>query len=282
MSQFGEVADGREGIWHSDAMGRLLSIAAGVHPDLAPERMVEVASEAGWPACGVWFDPETWTDETTRTVRRRLDDTGVIGLDLEPIIPAPDHDDQGERVIETAAHLGVRHVLFTSRLPDLTATCDRFAELCVVATRVGVRLVCEFLPIFPLKSLSMALEVVAPHSPDVAGVLVDNLHLSRSGSRPGDLRDVNPRRLPYLQIADASLDVPNEFMALLDEALNGRLSPGDGALPIEELLRVVPDVPLSFEVRSRALRDGFSDPVERARHLLGRARSIVSAADGTS
>jgi sugar phosphate isomerase/epimerase len=249
-------------------MARLLSIAAGVHPDLAPERMVEVAARAGWPACGIWFDPDSWTDSTTRAVRQRLDDTGIVGLDLEPIIPAPDQDDHGERVVETAAQLGVRFVLFTSRLPDLAATGDRFAELCDVASRVGVQLVCEFLPIFPLKSLAMALEVVTPHSPDVAGVLVDNLHLSRSGARPEDLSDIDTRRLPYLQIADASRETPVEFMALLDEALNGRLLPGDGALPIDELLTIVPEVPLSFEVRSRVLRESFTDPVERARFLL--------------
>ena len=265
-------------------MGRLLSIAAGVHPDLAPERMVEVAAEAGWPACGIWFDPDTWTEATTRAVRQRLDDTGVVGLDLEPIIPAPDHDDHGERVIETAARLGVRHVLFTSRLPDLAATCDRFAELCGVASRVGVRLVCEFLPIFPLKSLAMALEVVTPHPPEVAGVLVDNLHLSRSGSRPDDLRVVDSRRFPYVQIADAAGVAPTEFMELLDEALNGRLVPCEGALPIAALLTVIPDVPLSFEVRSRTLRDDFADPVERARFLLGKieSSSLFSAPDASS
>ena len=58
---------------------RVLSIAAGVHPDLAPHDMVRVAAEAGWPACGIWFDGTTWSDTTTREVRRRLDDTGVIG-----------------------------------------------------------------------------------------------------------------------------------------------------------------------------------------------------------
>jgi sugar phosphate isomerase/epimerase len=260
-------------------MARLLSIAAGVHPDLTPERMVDVAAEAGWPACGIWFDADSWTDATTRAVRRRLDDTGIVGLDLEPIIPAPDHDDHGERIIDVAAELGVDNVLFTSRLPELSATVDRFAVLCERASKVGVRLVCEFLPIFPLRSLSMALEVVSSHPATVAGVLVDNLHLSRSGSHPDDLRDVDLRRLAYLQIADAPLVAPTDVMSLFDEALNGRLMPGEGALPIDELLQVVPDVPLSFEVRSRHLRDGFIDPVERARFLLDR---VVTEPDASS
>ncbi|MFM9036447.1 MAG: sugar phosphate isomerase/epimerase family protein [Actinomycetota bacterium] len=252
-------------------MVRVLSIAAGVHPDLAPHDMVRVAAEAGWPACGIWFDGTTWSDTTTREVRRRLDDTGVIGLDLEPIIPAPDHVDHGERAIETAAALGVRNVLFTSRLSEPSATIARFAELCEVAQRHEVRLVCEFLPIFPLSTLAMALDVVRSHDPSVAGILIDNLHLSRSGATPSDVATVDPSRLPYLQIADAPTTRPSDFAGLLNEALNARLLPGDGELPIEELLAVVPDVPLSFEVRSRRLRDDWPDPVERARVLLNAA-----------
>jgi hypothetical protein len=38
-------------------------------------------------------------------------------------------------------------------------------------------------------------------------------------------------------------------------------------LPIAELMQAIPDVPLSFEVRSQFLRD-ITDPVERAKHLL--------------
>ena len=257
-------------------MSRLLSIAAGVHPDLSPERMVEVAAVAGWPACGVWFDPASWTDTTTRAVKQRFDDTGVVALDLEPIIPAPDHDDQGERVIEAAAAVGARHVLFTSRLPDMSATIDRFSTLCDAASQCGVTLVCEFLPIFPLRSLTMARDVVSRHPISRAGILIDNLHLSRSGGTVDDVRAIDVRRFPYLQIADAPSGAPTDFAGLLDEAINGRLLPGEGSLPISELLATVPYAPLSFEVRSRVLRDSFSDPVERARYLF---RSAARLAD---
>jgi sugar phosphate isomerase/epimerase len=236
--------------------------------------MVEVAASAKWPACGVWFDAKTWTEATTFDVRRRLDDTGVVALDLEPIIPAADHDDHGERVIEAAAAIGARHVLFTSRLTELSATIDRFSTLFDIAKGYGVRLVCEFLPIFPLRSLTMANDVVGRHPIDGAGILVDNLHLSRSGGTIDEVRAIDVGRFPYLQIADAVASAPTELAALLDEALNGRLLPGDGALAIAELLAAVPLVPLSFEVRSRALRDGFTDPVERARHLLRRAERL--------
>jgi hypothetical protein len=38
-------------------------------------------------------------------------------------------------------------------------------------------------------------------------------------------------------------------------------------LPIVDLLQAVPDVPLSFEVRSKFLRD-ITEPIDRAKHLL--------------
>ena len=110
-------------------MGRLLSLAAGVQPDVAPADMVSVASVAGWPAVGIWFDGKTWSDTTSREVRTRLDDTGVIALDIEPVIPSKDGNDFAEKLIEAAAVIGARHILFTSRLKDQVRTTDRYQRI---------------------------------------------------------------------------------------------------------------------------------------------------------
>jgi sugar phosphate isomerase/epimerase len=131
----------------------------------------------------------------------------------------------------------------------------------------GIKVVCEFLPIFPLNTLSMAADIVANSRATNGGVLIDNLHLSRSGSSIEDVEAMPIELFPYLQICDAPAERPTDFGGLLDEALNGRLCPGEGSLPIVELLQAVPDVPLSFEVRSKFLRD-IADPIDRAKHLL--------------
>ena len=122
-------------------MTRLLSISAGVHPDLSPADMVSAAASAGWPACGIWFDGDTWSDRTTNEVRRRLDDTGIVALDVEPIIPADGSDDHAARLVEAAARLGARFVLFTSRLKDHGATAARYAEVCAMAEPHGITVV---------------------------------------------------------------------------------------------------------------------------------------------
>ena len=248
-------------------MTRLLSLAAGVQLDVAPADMVTVAHDAGWPAVGIWFDGKTWTDSMSREVRQRLDDTGVIALDIEPIIPSEEGNDFAEQLIEAAAVIGARHILFTSRLKDQARTTARYQEVCEMARPHGIKVVCEFLPIFPLNTLSMAAEIVATANVSNGGVLIDNLHLSRSGSSVEEVSGMPRELFPYLQICDAPAERPVDFGALLDEALNGRLCPGEGSLPIVELLQVVPNVPLSFEVRSKFLRD-VTDPVERAKHLF--------------
>jgi sugar phosphate isomerase/epimerase len=248
-------------------MARLLSLAAGVQLDVTPADMVTVAAESGWSAVGIWFDGKTWTDATSREVRQRLDDTGVIPLDIEPIIPSEDGNDFAEQLIEAAAVIGARHILFTSRLKDQLRTTDRYQQVCEMAGPHDIKVVCEFLPIFPLNTLSMAAEIVATSKVTNGGVLIDNLHLSRSGSSIEDVQEMPTELFPYLQICDAPAERPADFGGLLDEALNGRLCPGEGSLPIAELLQAVPNVPLSFEVRSKFLRD-ISDPVDRAKYLL--------------
>jgi sugar phosphate isomerase/epimerase len=163
--------------------------------------------------------------------------------------------------------IGARHILFTSRLKDQSRTTDRYREVCALAQPYGITVVCEFLPIFPLNTLSMAIEIVRSSGAFNGGVLIDNLHLSRSGSSVEEVQAFPTELFPYLQICDAVAERPTEFGELLDEALNGRLCPGEGSLPIAELMQAIPDVPLSFEVRSQFLRD-ITDPVERAKHLL--------------
>jgi len=248
-------------------MARLLSLAAGVQLDVAPVDMATVAFQSGWPAVGIWFDGKTWTDAASREVRQRLDDTGVIALDIEPIIPSEDGNDFAEQLVEAAVVIGARHILFTSRLKDQARTTARYQQVCEMALPHGIIVVCEFLPIFPLNSLPMAKEIVTTSAVSNGGVLIDNLHLSRSGASVEDVRAMPTELFPYLQICDAPAQRPADFGGLLDEALNGRLCPGEGSLPIAELLRAVPAVPLSFEVRSKFLRD-INDPVERAKYLL--------------
>lgn len=254
------------------AGSRLLSLAAGTVPEFAPAEVVDAAAEAGFPAVGVWFDPPTWSPQVLRAVAARLAFHGLIALDVEPIMLGS-ADDHGEAIVDAAIELGARHVLVASREADNGAVAARLAALAGRLEGSAVTLVLEFLPALGVRSFAQASAIVDSVAHPAVGVLVDALHLARAGESPEALRSAPAGRLPYLQLCDAGVP-PNDLspMGLIREALHERLLPGEGELPLERLLAEVPEVPISFEVRSAWLRDTYPDPVERAHAVFASVR----------
>lgn len=257
---------------------RLLSLAAGTVRELDPPAAVDAAHAAGWPAVGLAVDPERWDASTTREVRRRLERTGTEVLDVEAVFVTP-AGDSGDLVVDVAAEVGARCVLVVGLGIDAPAFTDRFAALCRRAAPAGVTCVVEFMPVLAVPDLDAALSVVTAAAQPNAGILVDALHLARSGGTPSDLRRVDPRRLPYVQVCDAAAARPAD---LLEEALEGRLLPGEGDLPLAEMWATLdahaPAAALSVEVLSRPLRIAVADPTERARLVLDATRRAMTGA----
>jgi sugar phosphate isomerase/epimerase len=110
-------------------------------------------------------------------------------------------------------------------------------------------------------------------------VLVDALHLRRSGGSPADLAALPPERLPYGQLCDAPLEPvwPDEQVAIA-ESRGGRLLPGDGELPLRELIDVLPPgSALSVEAPVAALAD--RSPAERASRAFAAATRLLAGGD---
>ena len=261
---------------------RRLSLAAGVMPDFTPQETVAAAAAAGWDSAGVWVDVETWTEATTREVSRRLSDGGLTALDAEVIwigagADNPDH----LRLIDIAAELGAANVLAVSSAASFAETADKLATLCAHAAEVGVRVSLEFGAFTTVRDLGEALEVLRLCGRPDAGLLVDPLHFARTGGRPADLAAVDPRRFAYAQFCDAPAQGPSrdDVPAIIEEALDLRLNPGDGELPLAELLAALPDgAPLSVELRSKALRERWPDATERSKALLAATRDWMDRA----
>jgi hypothetical protein len=95
-------------------------------------------------------------------------------------------------------------------------------------------------------------------------VLVDALHLSRSGGSPADLEILDPAWLSYCQICDARAARPTEVAELRNEARTGRLYPGQGTLPLTDLLDALPEgIPLGVEAPCAEYAD--RSPIERGK-----------------
>jgi sugar phosphate isomerase/epimerase len=244
---------------------RLLSLAAGVCPETGPADFVAACATAGWQACGIWFDADTWTDAVATEVRRRLDDTGLIALDMEPVFVTPDGD-HGDGMIEAAAAVGARNLLVVSRGVDDDQFTERFGELCDLAAPHGIGCSIEFLAFMSVSSLGQSIDILDRLNRPNGGVLIDGLHLARTGGVPADVASLAPARLAYAQLCDAPAEAPVD--AYFD-ALDGRSTLGDGGLPVRTLVDALPDhTALSMEIRSAALRSAFPDATDRARHVL--------------
>lgn len=251
---------------------RLLSLAAGVCPETGPADFVAACASAGWPACGVWFDAETWTGAVATEVRQRLDDTGLIALDMEPIFVTPDRD-HGHRVIEAAATVGAQNLLVVSRGVDDARFIERFGELCDIAAVHDIGCSLEFMAFMSVRDLPQALAVLDAVDRPNANVLIDNLHLARTGGTTADAAAVVPGRLPYVQLCDAPAAAPDQLVV---EALDTRLTLGNGELPVRELVDALPaHTALSLEVRSAHLRSVYPDPTDRARHILETTQAFL-------
>jgi sugar phosphate isomerase/epimerase len=261
-------------------MPRIVSLAAGVILDALPPLSVEVAQRAGYPAAGLWFDVDRWSASTSVETRNRLDATGVVPLDIEVVRIGPGPlSDTNRRLVAAGGEVGARNVLCIGTDPDHGAVAARFAEVCELAAETGMRAVLEFMRFTTIRSLGEALEVVATAGHPAGGVLVDALHFDRCGHSPADLAGVDPALLPYAQLCDAPRVRPAaDDAALIREALDLRLNCGEGGLDLRGLLAALPDgLPLSMELRSAALRDGWPDPVDRARVVRERTEAYLAA-----
>ena len=260
---------------------RTISLAAGTILDVGPASAVDVAADAGFTSVGIWFDAVTWTGAVADDVRVRAADRGLAILDIEPIMLNPAGStklDHGEAIVDAAIRIGARNILVASRDTGDGRVADRLRELAVRLEGTDIRLVLEFLPVLGIRTLPQALSIVAAADHPCLGVLVDNLHLSRAGHVPADLADVDAHLLPYIQVCDApAVPVDPSVPALLHEALYGRQLPGEGGLPITELLAVVPKVPISLELRSEHLRTSYPDPVDRARAVRLAMERVLAA-----
>lgn len=252
-------------------MTRIISLASGTLPEFGPVQVTEAAAAGGFNGCGIWFDAQSWTDVTTREVARAFADTGLRPLEIEVIDIKPGAaDPEHQRLLESGAEIGATEAIVVSSDPDLKAVKVRFAALCEIGARVGINLCLEFLPIYQVNTLPKALEVLRDVDHPRGKLLIDPLHVARAGATVAQIADISPDLLSFAQFCDAAANPPGEptFEVLLEEAIDGRSTPGAGGLPLRELLAVLPEnLPLSLELRSRPLRERFPDPVDRARHV---------------
>jgi sugar phosphate isomerase/epimerase len=206
-------------------------------------------------------------------VRTRLDASGVRLFEGSAgWITADFRTAQIDGVLETLAALEARAVALVGWDPDRARLVANFAAICDAARGYGLRVHLEFMPYSAIRTLADALAVLDAAAQPNAAVIVDALHLARSGGDPDDVRGVDPRRIASVQLCDAPLAPPSDG-DLRRESVTTRRLPGEGELPLRALLDALPaDVVVEAEI---PMADRSPDLGRRARCVADALRRFV-------
>jgi sugar phosphate isomerase/epimerase len=258
--------------------------------DASPPEQVSAAAGAGfdglgirvWPAADERIWPMLGDTPTMRDTLAKLSDSGLGVLDVELIFLRPEHRPQDALAVLDAGHrLGARFALVLGYDPDESRLTERFGWLCDEAQQRGIRPGLEFMKYSAVQTLDAAVRVVRRAGHPAGAVLVDALHLQRSGGSPADLAAVPRHLLPYGQLCDGPLNPvwPDDDSART-ESRTGRLFPGDGQLPLAELVAHLPaGGALSVEAPVAAMAG--RSVAERAARAFAAASKLIATTTRT-
>jgi sugar phosphate isomerase/epimerase len=253
--------------------------------DLDPFEMVRAAGGGGFRASGIrltghkpgdaWpFDPaDTAHVDRMRSVMAASDVRLVnactyrVTADIDPADYAP--------VLSACRDLGIGTLICNSFDTEEARIVEQLAAIADRAAPFGIRLALEFIPVSAVKTVGQAARIAEATGRGNVGLVIDALHLWRSGGSPEDLKSVSAERLYAVQLCDGRLEAPHGD-ALYAEMRGGRLMPGKGAFDLAGLLRALPDdVEVEAEVPNAA--DFDLPPAARAASAYSETKAFLSS-----
>ncbi len=242
---------------------------------LPPVAFVRLAADLGCQhistgLTGLGYNPHGYAPfslRDDRILRREMiaamHDTGVTislgeGLTIRP----------GGNARDYAADLDIFHELGVTRIntvsmdPDLGRSFDQFGIMAEMAADRGFVTTTELAPSLTVADLPTALAALRHVGRLDFRLLIDTMHLVRSGSGPDDIAQIDPTMIDYIQVCDAPR-VPR-IKSYFEESMFERMVPGEGELGLRELLAVLPvDRVYALEVPLRSEAEAGIGPRER-------------------
>jgi sugar phosphate isomerase/epimerase len=171
--------------------------------------------------------------------------------------------------------LGVRRINMVSMDPDLSRTFDQYGVLAEMAGARGMESTTEFAPSLPVGDLTTALAAVRHVGRPDFRLLIDTMHLVRSGSGAADVAALDPDLIGYVQLCDAPLKP--RFDTYFEEAMYERMAPGTGELGLKEVIAALPrDRVFALEVPLRSEAAAGVGPHERLSKCVEATRELFA------
>lgn len=255
---------------------------------LTPLELVDLAAELDCGFVGTALSPfaiplggvAQWSLRdlaTRRDFKAAMDDHGLtFGLGQGFGIVAGKDVAEKEPDIEILRDLGAVRICGVSLDTELDRSLQQLGKLAEMAGKAGLEVVLEFLPTRAIPDLFTALAALEQINASNMRLLIDTMHLVRSGGSAADIAALSPEVIGYVQISDVPL-APT-MPIYLEEALLDRLPPGRGELPLAEILAALPrDVPIGLEVPMSRCTLSAGDGRSHVRACVEGARRLLPA-----
>lgn len=256
---------------------QIVSLAALTILDAGPAGQARACIEAGFTHAGLRLNPLLPTDQAVAGDPPReaevVDLMAGSGLKLLEVgvFPVRAHMnlDALRPVLSLSQRLGGKFIVCPIEDSDEERRAHTFAGLCDLAAAYDLGALVEFNPYSGCRSLREAVALATRVKRPNAALVLDALHLSRSGGHPRDLKDIDPALLQLVHFCDAPPFQADGRSAeeLRRESRTARLLPGEGGLWLQELLDALPrQIPISIEAPSA--RHAQLPAAERAKLAL--------------
>ena len=257
-------------------MTRVLSTAHLTAIELSPPELVHAGAHYGLNSVGVRVHPATSTESSypmtpgsdmVLATQQACDESGVKILDIEVFGLAPHINREAWLpVLEVGQQLGASILNVVGTDSNLDRFRDNLGVLVQDAQNFGIRPSMEPISYQALSSFETARKIAAETG---AGIMVDTLHVFRSGTQLSVLAELPPNVVTVIQLCDGLWAEPTELdesVAMpLGQSVGGaprefearayRRIPGAGEFPLNKVLELFPEAPVSIEVPDvRAVR----------------------------
>jgi sugar phosphate isomerase/epimerase len=226
-----------------------------------PQETITAAGIAGFDGVGIRICGRHIGDDSfvnaigdkavIRELRQRASDGGVAisNVSAYQFYPGLTRDHL-KAVVQTTVALGAPVAVVNCFIEDEREKLELFSTYAQLAADGGVRLALEFLPYSTVRTMAEARALIARSGAGNVGILLDALHLDRSGDTPASIGPLTRSEIVFAQLCDAKRRTgPAEPAELMQEARTARLPLGTGDLPLHDFVAALPDdLELEYEV----------------------------------
>lgn len=219
-------------------------------PGIHPVDQIYIAKQCGFDGVGLRTLSQGWPSDRTNSltckdmfiaVQRALSETQMILFDIE-LGRVTDNVDVSsyEEDFARGAELGARFVTASVWTDNITFAQQQFERMAQFASKYGMDLSLEFVPFSSIKSLKEALMWIQSLEASNVCVLIDLLHLYRSGYDNTILESIPENRMGCIHLCDGPGFIPPiNHPDMIGVTRARRLYLGDGEIPVGEILSIL-------------------------------------------